>query len=50
MSSSSTNLENIFNFEPDEEKGIKKPKPFIKKINRQITVSTIILKKKYSKN
>ena len=49
MSSSSTNLENIFNFEPDEEKGIEKPKPFIKKINRQISVQHDHIKKEIFK-
>ena len=38
MSSSSTNLGNILNFQPEEEKEVEKPKPFIKKINRQISV------------
>ena len=51
MSASSTNLGNILNFQPEEEeeKEIEPPKPFIKKINRQISVQHDHIKKEIFK-
>ena len=49
MSASSTNLGIILNFEPEDEKEVEKPKPFIKKINRQISVQHDHLKKEIFK-
>ena len=49
MSASSTNLGKILNFQPEEEKEAEKPKPFIKKINRQISVHHDHIKKEIFK-
>ena len=49
MSSSSTNLGNILNFQPEEEKEVEKAIPFIKKINRELSVHHDHIKKEIFK-
>ena len=49
MSASSTNLGNIRNFQPEEEKEVEKPNPFIKKISRQISMQHDHIKKEIFK-
>ena len=49
MSASSTNLGNILNFQPEEEKEVEKPNPFIKKISRQISMHHDHIKKEIFK-